>query len=308
MPYVISASRRTDIPAFYTDWFVRRLKAGSAIVLQPYSGRPSRVSLLPADVSAIVFWSKNYGPLLSKLGLVERTTKNLFFHFTITANETLELSVPDHRAAIPDYRFLTERYSPEQIIWRFDPLCMTDKLSFEMHEERFSRCAELLRGLTKRCIISFVYPYKKVLTNLKKYSDHSLLALSNELKQEYAQRLAKRAAVYGITLFACSDDGLLSADIQKASCIDGRALSELFGVPIDTRQATSRKECGCTRSIDIGAYNTCGHGCLYCYANADKDRARAAVHHHDPSWNALGTQVEESKFGPAQEQQALFKE
>jgi hypothetical protein len=307
MPHVISASRRTDIPAFYADWFVRRLKAGSAIVLQPYSGRPARVSLLPGEVSAIVFWSKNYGPLLSRLEPIERTTKNLFFHFTITGNTALELAVPDHRDAIRDYCYLAERYAPEQIIWRFDPLCITDRLSYEEHEERFARCAELLQGSAKRCIISFVHPYKKVLTNLTKYSDHNLVDLPCERKREYAQRLTKRAALYGITLFACSDDALLAENIHKASCIDGRSLSELFGVPIETRQASSRKECGCTRSIDIGAYNTCGHGCLYCYANADKDRARAAMLRHDPSWNSLGKQVEESAVEVVKAQQALFK-
>ncbi|HEX9135555.1 MAG TPA: DUF1848 family protein, partial [Nitrospirota bacterium] len=137
MPHVISASRRTDIPAFYADWFVNRLKAGSVRVQQPYTKKPICVSLKPEDVDAIVFWSKNYAPLLNKLEAIEETTKNLFFHFTITANRELEFNTPDYKNAIKDYIFINRRYSPEHIIWRYDPICVTDKLSFEIHEERF---------------------------------------------------------------------------------------------------------------------------------------------------------------------------
>jgi len=306
MAHVISASRRTDVPAFYADWFVNRLRAGSVIVLQPYSGRPARVSLKAGDVSAIVFWSKNYAPLLGRLDVVGRTTKNLFFHFTITGNCELEPSVPDFRDAIRDYRFLAGRYSPEQVVWRYDPVCVTDKLSFERHEERFARCAELLRGSASGCIISFVHPYKKVPANLRKYSDHALTALSGAQKREYARRLAKIAKTHGIRTFACCNDDLLSDQIHKAACIDGRLLSDIFKIPVDARPALTRKECACTKSIDIGAYDTCAHGCLYCYANADKERAKAALQRHDPSWNSQGRQVDEAAIAPDKEQQIMF--
>jgi hypothetical protein len=305
MPHVISVSRRTDIPAFYPDWLVNRLKAGRVFVRHPFVKKVLRVSLRPEDVSALVFWSKNYSPLLSRLGAIEKTTRNLFFHFTITANRELEFHTPDHRDATRDYLFIAGRYSPEQIIWRFDPITITDKLSFEVHEERFVRCAELLKGRARKCIISFVHPYKKVLTNLKKYTDHSLIELSEEQKRAYAERLAERAGTYGIRLYACCNDHLVSGIIQKASCIDGRSLSGLFTSPIDTRKAGTRKECACTKSVDIGAYDTCAHGCVYCYANADKDRAAAALKRHDPSWNALHMQVEEEQLEI--EEQEAFK-
>lgn len=307
MPHVISASRRTDIPAFYADWFVNRLQAGLVYVRQPYSQKMARVSLTSFDVSVIVFWSKNYAPLLGRLESIEKTTKNLFFHFTITANQELEPNVPGHKDAINDFRYLAARYTPEQLVWRYDPVCITDKLSFETHEERFSRCAELLHGSAKRCFISFVHPYKKVLTNVGKYSDHHLVELSNDQKRKYAQRLAKKAASHGIALYACCNDYLLSVDIQKASCIDGQLLSRLFNIPLDSRPTALRKECACTRSIDIGAYDTCAHGCLYCYANSNKDRAAAALQRHDPAWNALTMNVEELNVKVASDQQNLFK-
>ncbi len=306
MPQILSVSRRTDIPAFYGAWFVNRLKAKHVFVRQPYSGKMLRVSLDPRDLSAIVFWSKNYAPFLPWLDTIERSSKNLFFHYTITANHELELNVPDYREVIRDYWHLAKRYGPERLVWRYDPICITDKLSFAMQEERFVQCAELLKGSAERCIISFVQPYKRALSNLRTYTDHTLADVPVEMKQEYAARLARRAEQYGITLFACCNDYLLSVKIRKASCIDGAYLSRIFNAPLDTRPAATRKECACTRSIDIGAYDTCAHGCVYCYANSDKDRAGKAQLTHDPSWNALTMNVEVHEVATEKSQQQLF--
>jgi hypothetical protein len=308
MLQVLSVSRRTDIPAFYSDWFMNRLKARYVFVRHPYTGKPFRVSLQPEEIGAIVFWSKNYAPLLDKLASIERTTRNLFFHFTITANQELEPNVPDFRDAVRDFIFLVRRYSPEQVLWRYDPVCVTDKLSFEVHEDRFARCAELLKEHAAKCCLSFVHPYKKVLVNLRKDAGHTLLELSEERKQEYALRLARRADRYGIRLFACCNDYLVSEHVAKASCIDGRSLSALFQTSLDTRPASTRKECACTRSVDIGAYDTCAHGCAYCYANADKNKALAAREQHDPGSNALTMQVTEEELDATDDhrQQSLF--
>jgi hypothetical protein len=273
MPQIISASRRTDVPAFYSDWLLNRLRAGFARVLHPYSKQWLRVSLAPDDVGAIVLWSKNFAPLLPKLEGIEKTTRNLFFHFTITGDRELELRTPDYHEAIRDFLFIARRYSPEHIIWRFDPVCITDKLPFEVTEKRFNSCAELLAGHTRACYISFVHPYRKVIANISRYSVHRLLDIPAERKQEYARRLATIAERHGIKLFACCNDHLVGDGVAKGSCIDGRRLSLLFGTALDTTSSATRKECACTRSIDIGAYDTCGHGCLYCYANTDQEKA-----------------------------------
>ena len=286
---VISASRRTDIPAFYGDWFLNRLAEGFCHILHPFTKKWFSVSLSPEDVGAIVFWSKNYGPLLSKLDAIEKTTRNLFFHFTITGNADLELRVPDFRTAVKDYIHIAKRYSAGHIIWRFDPICITDKLSYEIHEERFAACAELLRGHASSCIISFAHPYRKMMSNLRKYTSHSHIPVSPVQQKAYANRLAKRAATYGFKLLACCNDHLLSDAIGKARCIDGPKLSLLFCTALDTRSAASRKECGCTKSIDIGAYDTCGHGCVYCYANTDQERASAAPAAIDPAAPSLAS-------------------
>ncbi len=306
MANVISASRRTDIPAFYSAWFVQRLKEGFVAVRQPYSGKILPVSLKHEDVSAIVFWSKNYAPLIQKLEEVERTTKNLFFHFTITAAQELEPGVPDYRDAVRDYLYLANRYSPWHIVWRFDPLCITDKLPFEVYRERFVRCVELLKGDAPRCIISFAHPYKKVISNFKKHSDQNLIELSTDQKREYASILANIAQQFGIQLFACCNDYILSDTVNKAACIDGAFLSLLFNTPIDSRHASTRAECACTKSIDVGAYDTCAHGCLYCYANANRERAKSAVRLHKPEWNSLCMNVAEED--DEKEQEDLFSE
>jgi hypothetical protein len=287
MQHIISASRRTDIPAFYADWFLNRLREGFADVLHPYSQQRLQVSLAPDDVGAIAFWSKNFAPLLPKLGAIEKTTRNLFFHFTITGNRELELRTPDYCDAVRDFSFIARRYSPDHIIWRFDPICITDKLPFEVTEERFRSCAELLAGHTRACYISFVHPYRKVLTNVSRYSDHRLMDIPTERKQEYARRLATIAERHGIRLFACCNDQLVGEGVAKGSCIDGRRLSLLFGTALDTTRAATRKKCACTRSIDIGAYDTCGHGCLYCYANTDQEKASRAPSAIDAARPAL---------------------
>ncbi len=308
MKQVISVSRRTDIPAFYSAWFINRLRAGYVYVQHPFSRKWQRVSLMPEDISALVFWSKNFSPFLSKLEFIERITKRLFFHFTITANRELEDKTPDYKDAINDFIFIAKRYSSSQIIWRFDPICITDKLSFEYYQERFNKCAEMLKGYAQLCYISFANPYKKVVSNCQKYAKQSLLNISEDKKRDYALLLADNVQRYGIQLYACCNDYLLSEKIKKGSCIDGNYLSKIFNMSVNTKKAPSRKECACTKSIDIGAYNTCVHGCLYCYANMDKDEASVAYKQHDPERNSLMMQVDEKEIELTEKQQSLFIE
>jgi hypothetical protein len=287
MGYVISVSRRTDIPAFYSEWFIRRLKEGFVYVQHPYSRRWLKVSLTPDDIDAIVFWSKDYSPLLSMLEEIERYSRNLFFHFTITGNRELEPHTPEWVEASKDFIYIARRYSPDRIIWRYDPICITDRLSFEYYLDNFRRCIEMLKGYANMCYISFANPYRKVMLNLKRYKGQSLLELSNEKKKEYALQLAIIAEKYGIRMYACCNDYLVSEEIMKGSCIDGNYLSRIFNTAISAQKAPSRKECACTKSIDIGAYNTCPHGCFYCYANAERAKVALSFKKHNPQWNSL---------------------
>jgi hypothetical protein len=305
MKNVISVSRRTDIPAFYSDWFIKRLKEGYVYVQQPFSRKWIKVSLSTSDIAAIVFWSKNFSPLITKLEKVEAVSRNLFFNFTITANKELELNVPDFSEAIRDFIYLSKRYSPAQLIWRYDPICIADKLPFEFYLENFTKCIERLKGYAKMCYISFANPYKKVILNVLKYKNQSLLELSSEDKKRYALQLSGIAEKYGIQVYACCNDYLVSNKIKKGSCINSDYLSKIFNIPINCQKSPTRKECACTKSIDIGYYNTCPHGCLYCYANTDKTEAAEFYENHNPEWNSLYENVNEDKINN-DEQPSLF--
>lgn len=297
MKHIISASRRTDIPAFFTDWFIKRLKERSVLVKNPYSGRVQEVSLLPAHVHSIVLWSKDFRPLLRRIEAVERHAPNLFFHFTITGiPKALEQQTPDVKEAAQDFIFISKRYSPEHIVWRFDPVVITDRLPFDFYEENFARLAGALKGHTTECYFSFMEPYRKVLRNFEKYIDHKLIELSIEKKQEYAGRLSAIAKKNGIKLVACCNEYLVNDDIGQARCIDGERLGRLFGdMDLSAKPAPTRKGCGCVRAIDIGSYDTCAHGCLYCYANSDKEKAKRFLKNLNPGQKGLGFEGEKKE-------------
>lgn len=287
---IISASRRTDIPAFYPDWFVRRLRAGTVYVRNSYGGRVYEVSLKKENVHSVVFWSKNYSPLLSRLGEIEKTTQNLFFHFTITGiPKDIERNTPPLKEAVSDFIYLAKRYPPSRLVWRFDPVCITDKLPFDFYEETFSRIAEGLEGNCVRCYMSFVRKYRKVVVNFERYSNHVLIDVPEELQRRYAARLGKIAGGHGMVLYECCNDYLLSDSVHKGSCINGGELSALFNdYSLSSPATPTRRECACTKSRDIGSYDTCPHGCLYCYANTDRERSAEASKIMDENWNGLG--------------------
>lgn len=289
MKNIISASRRTDIPAFFTDWLLERLRKGSVLVKNPYSGRVAEVSLRRERVHSVVFVSKDFRPLLKRLEEVEKFAPNLFFHYTITGiPKALEERTPEAGEAVKDFISISTRYSPEHIVWRFDPIVITDRLPFEFYEKTFTRLARTLGPHTTECYFSFMEPYQKVLRNFARYTGHKLVELTVEQKREYAGRLSLIAKKEGLRLFACCNGYLVNDDIGKAKCIDGERLVRLFGdMELSTKGAPTRDGCGCVRAIDIGTYDTCAHGCLYCYANSDKEKARRFLKAFDPGHKGL---------------------
>jgi hypothetical protein len=274
MSNIISASRRTDIPAFYSEWFMERLQAGEVDVSNPFNNITYKVSLKPNDVSCIVFWSKNFSPLLSSLEEIEKVSPRLYFHFTITGvPKDLELHTPSCRDAVKDFIYLSKRYSPQQIVWRFDPICITDKVQFEHYEDAFAELAGMLRGQCVKTYISFVQRYQKTDRNVERYSSHRLVDITEKDMRAYSEKLARIASSNRMTLHACCNDFLLSGQIEKAHCIHKDELNKAFGIAdLTGSRKPTRKGCGCTNSKDIGRYDTCPHGCLYCYANSDKER------------------------------------
>ena len=287
-PHIVSASRRTDIPAFYMPWFLGRLRAGFARYPHPFTGEPQEVSLRLEHVHSIVFWSKDYAPFLEHADEVEDRGYPYGCHFTITAiPRTLEPGVPEWQQAARSFEVLSRRIGPRRVWWRFDPILLTDEFGAAHYLESFRAMAAALEGLTERCYFSFTALYGKARRRLEA---EAVPAYEPELadKQALAQELAQMAAERGMTLHACCCGELVSDAVHKARCVDAGLLTELFpGGSLKPERRPTRKGCGCDASRDIGMYDTCPHGCIYCYANQDRKRVAARWERHDAAAEAL---------------------
>ncbi len=285
---VISASRRTDIPAFYMPWLLNRLRAGSASYANPFSGQLHTVSLRPEHVHSIVFWTKNAAPLLPHLGELEAGGYRFYLHYTITgAPRILEPHTPDREHSVRAFRRLAELTSPRHVQWRFDPLLFTEEAGATFYLERFRELAAALEGATRRCYFSFASFYGKALSRLKQ-AGIRYLDPSTEEKQAVVERMADIAGEHGIALYACCQEALATGRVQKAHCVDGELLAELFpDRPPISQIVPTREACGCYASRDIGAYDTCPFGCLYCYANKGHSTALERHRAHNAEGETL---------------------
>ncbi len=293
---IISASRRTDIPAFYTHWFLQRIKEGYVDCVNPYNGKPYRVSLHPEDVACIVFWSKDYRPLLPYLPALDKKGYRFYCHFTITGLPRLfEGRVPHPENAVKTFQRLAEQWGLQRILWRYDPILLSSLTPPEYHLQQFERLCASLAGYTKRCYFSFVHPYGKVRRNLARLEAHhpvELLSLSLKEKQELALKLAEIGGRYGISLYACCQDFLVQGPIQKAECVSANLIRKLWPCSLgEVPQKPSREQCNCSASKDIGTYDTCPHGCYYCYANATPEIAFRRWREHQTLSSRLGGSV-----------------
>ena len=263
---ILSASRRTDIPAFYSDWFFNRLKEGFVLVRNPMNiHQVSRVTLSPEVIDCIVFWSKNPKPMLARLD--ELKDYMYYFQFTINPYDRgLELGVPRKEGIISTFKELSEKIGLKRVIWRYDPILLTENMGVDYHVRYFEEIAKRLEGYTNMCVISFVDLYQKTQRNLK---DTTAREPSQNEMIEIASKLCATAKKYGITIQTCAEEiALESVGIKHGRCIDSALIEDLLDVKLVVdKDPNQRKECGCVQSIDIGEYNTCAHGCKYCYAN-----------------------------------------
>ena len=298
MKRIISVSRRTDIPAFYGDWFMRRLKAGFAGVVNPFGGQKYIVSLKPEDVICFVFWSKNFSPFVDNLKVINDLGYKFYFNYTITGLPGVFESNVDKHVAIETLKQLSKVYSPRHINWRFDPIIISNISDGDFYVRSFEKLASEFEGVVKRCYFSFVTEYDKVKRNFEKLAKQKgvqIIDWSENLKVKLAKELAAIAERYGIEMFSCCGDYLVGGKIKKAHCIDGGIIKGLFfpqGLQYDEKP--TRPQCGCTESTDIGAYDTCPHGCVYCYANVNKRKAYKAFNNHDRDSAFLGHTKSES--------------
>lgn len=262
---------------------MNRLQAGFVSYPNPFSGEVYTVSLLPEEVHSIVFWSKHYGPLLPHLDELEELGYRFYFHFTITgAPNFLEPHVPNWQRAVDVFQRLADRTSQHHVQWRFDPILFTDQLGTEFYIKRFREIATALAGATKRCYFSFATLYGKVEHQLRRAKIQNVEPPLEE-KQVLTKALVSIADECCITLYACCQDVLVTDRIKKAHCVDGDLLAQLFpDRPLVSKLNPTREQCGCVTSRDIGVYDTCPFGCVYCYANQGHQVALKRFKAHNP--------------------------
>ncbi|MBB4284351.1 DUF1848 domain-containing protein [Roseospira goensis] len=285
---IVSASYRTDIPAFYARWFGARLAAGEAWVANPYGGRPTRVALTPGAVDGWVFWTRNPLPFRDALAAVAARGEPFVVQMTALGYpRALDRAVMAPERALAAMADLRRRYGPKAVVWRHDPIVVSSLTPPAWHRETFARHARALRGVVDEVVVSLLQVYAKSRRTLDaRARDHGFTWRDppEDEKRALLADLAGIAAEAGLRLSLCGQAALGAGlpGVGAAACVDAARLSAVAGRPIAARPKPHRS-CGCAESRDIGAYDTCPHGCAYCYAVRDRDRARRRHGAHDPA-------------------------
>ncbi len=279
---IISASRRTDIPAYYSDWFCNRVRAGYLCVRNPMNAHQvSRISLDPSVVDCIVFWTKNPAPMLPRLD--EFAAYQYYFQVTLTGyGRDVEGNVPDkYEVLLPAFKQLAKAIGPERVIWRYDPILFNERYTPEYHLRAVRAIARELEGCTEKCVISFVDTYAKNRKNMERLGAQEL---SRTELEAFAGELASITREHGMATGSCAEKiDLAACGIEHNACIDGALIERLLGCELGVKKdPVQRVECGCMASVEVGAYNTCRHACAYCYANYSSDAMARACAAYDP--------------------------
>lgn len=275
---IVSASYRTDIPAFYSRWFLNRLANGGCRVANPYGGPDYRVSLEPRSVDGFVFWTRNPAPFAEALGIVRERGNPFIVQQTITGYpRRLDLATPLAADGIKALRQISQDYGRRAAVWRYDPIVVTDATSVAWHRENFAGLATGLAGAVDEVVVSFLQVYRKTRRNLNQAAARQGFAWRDPddgEKRDLLAELAIIAADRDIRLTLCGQPQLLGQGIGEARCIDAARLSDIAGRDIVAANKPHRKGCACARSLDIGAYDSCPHGCVYCYAVGNRETAK----------------------------------
>lgn len=279
---ILSVSRRTDIPAYYADWFFARLQAGFVLVRNPMNPRSvARIPLSPDTVDGIVLWTKNPLPMLQRLPLLDPYP--YYVQMTLTPyGEDVEANLPPKDTVLlPALLRLSETLGPERVIWRYDPILLSARYTVAYHMDAFARMAKRLAGYTRHCTISFLDGYRNTEKNMAHLQPRPIEMADMAL---LSAGIARLAAENGMVVTACAEAVDLSAyGVVPAACVDAARMSRISGRPLAiAKDKNQRAACGCAASIDIGAYNTCRNGCVYCYANYAAQAIPRNAAQHDP--------------------------
>lgn len=275
---IISASRRTDIPSYYSDWFIQRLKEGYVLTRNPMNySQVSHISLSKEVVDCIVFWTKDASNITDKLHYIDELGYKYCFQYTITPyGSDMERNLRDKKEIIENFQFLSKKLGKDCMIWRYDPIIINDKYTVEYHIKSFEEMCAQLSSYTNKVIISFVDIYgKKTPCKVQEVDRENVEVLSREF--------GKIAQKNDILIQTCCEQYNLSEyGIRQGGCIDNNMIEKVCGYKLNIKMDKGqRKTCQCIESIDIGVYNTCLHDCIYCYANGNKETTRGNYFKHD---------------------------
>lgn len=277
---ILSVSRRTDIPAFYGDWFINRLKEGFVYVRNPMNiHQVSKIPLSPEKVECIVFWTKNPSEKFIKdLKILDKLGYRYYFQFSITSyDQKIEVNIPKKTILMERFKQLSNQIGKEKVIWRYDPIFFNEHYDFDYHKKWFEYIAAKLENHTEKCIISFLDYYSKIRSRL---IFNGIPEVQEQQMHEFAFYLSAIGNKYDIKVESCCEEiDLSSVGIEHGHCINADLINRICPMQYDFKKDKSQRQaCGCIESIDIGSYNTCRNGCIYCYANW-KEKVNSV---HDP--------------------------
>jgi hypothetical protein len=279
---IISASRRTDIPATYSEWFFNRLSEGFVLVRNPMNPHQvSKILLNKESVDCFVFWTKYPEKFIKDIDHLSGF--KFYFQFTLNPyGKHVERGVPQKEKVIEIFKKLSDRIGSNRIIWRYDPIILNHgEFTMDYHLKSFERLQSQLRGFTKKCVISFFDDYKFASYNSKPLG---LLSIQENQMREIAKGFVEISRGSDMKIETCAESVDLSdSGISHGKCIDNKMISEILGYDIEVeKDKTQREFCGCVKSVDIGSYSTCLNECLYCYATRSAAAAKECFRKHDP--------------------------
>jgi len=270
---IISASRRCDIPRFAFDWFLQKLDEGFVDVKNPFNPRQiRRVSLLPESAGLFAFWTRDPASLLVHAENLEQRGYRFYVMTTLTAYpRVLEPNVPAAETVTQTMRDLAEKITADRVIWRYDPVFLSDLTDFDFHRRTFAHLAARLNGAVKRVIVSMYDEYSAAEKRLAVLERSRLLkrmphpAFDPAVRQLFAE-FARIARAEGMEIQSCAEEDLSDLGIPSGACIDGEYIARVFGLEAPGKDRNQgRPFCRCVQSVDIGAYGQCPARCVYCY-------------------------------------------
>ncbi len=275
---IINTGTRTDIPAFFHKWFLKRIDEGFVLSKNPYNNQIYKYNFDPKTVDCICFCTKNPKPLVKNLDRLSDYRQ--FWFTTITPyGKDIEVNVPDYKRVMKTFKQLSESVGINGVSWRYDPIFITEKYSLDFHIDKFEEMASELHEYTSDCTISFIDLYQKVLRNFPEARE-----VTTEERLVIGENFARIADEYDIQMKTCVEGTLLDQfGFDSTGCMTQQVLEKAIGNNLKVPKGKYRnRECNCLMGRDIGLYNTCMHGCRYCYANSNMKLVKKNQKLHNP--------------------------